>query len=58
MITNFHVALLSENIAHVTYQTESRSDGSKSLRSSIWRYESTQWRLYFHFHFHQGTRTM
>ena len=53
IITNFHAELLSENIAHVTYQTESKSDGSKSLRSSIWRYENAQWCLYFH----QGTRT-
>ena len=52
-ITNFLVNLLAENIAHVTYQTEAIKDGSKSLRSSIWRYENTSWHLYFH----QGTRT-
>jgi hypothetical protein len=54
IITNFHVELLSQNIAYVTYQTESKSDGSKSLRSSIWRDENTQWFLYFH----QGTQTI
>lgn len=54
IITNFCVNLLSENIAHVTYQTESIVDGFKSLRSSIWRYENTRWYLYFH----QGTRTL
>lgn len=54
IITNFCVNLLSENIAHVTYQTESIADNSKSLRSSIWRYKNTHWSLYFH----QGTRTV
>ena len=54
IITKFNVNLLSENIAHVTYQTESLVDSSKSLRSSIWRYENTCWYLYFH----QGTRTL
>lgn len=53
IITNFCVNLLSEKIAHVIYQTESIADGSKSLRSSIWRHENTRWYLYFH----QGTRT-
>lgn len=43
IITNFHVELLSHNIAHVTYQTESKSDGSNA-----------KWCLYFH----QGTRTI
>ena len=54
IITDFCVNLLSKNIAHVTYQTESIADSSKSLRSSIWRYENTHWSLYFH----QGTRTV
>lgn len=54
IITNFYVNLLSENIAHITYQTESIVEGSKTLRSSIWRYENTRWYLYFH----QGTRTL
>ncbi|MGG3623131.1 DUF4440 domain-containing protein [Bacillus gobiensis] len=54
IITNFNAKLLSQNIAHVTYQTESKSNGSKSLRSSIWRYENKQWCLYFH----QGTPTI
>ena len=54
IITNFHVKLLATNIAHVTYHTESIVDGVKSLRSSIWRHENTQWCLYFH----QGTRTV
>ena len=54
IITNFCVNLLSKNIAHVTYQKESKVGGSNSLRNSIWRYENSRWYLYFH----QGTRTL
>ncbi|MBS4207550.1 DUF4440 domain-containing protein [Bacillus sp. FJAT-50079] len=54
IITSFHVKSLSQHSAHVTYHTESKSNGSKSLRSSIWRYEHTRWYLYFH----QGTRSI
>lgn len=54
IITDFCVNLLAKNIAHVTYQIESKVGGSKSLRSSIWRYENSRWYLYFH----QGTRTL
>jgi hypothetical protein len=51
-IMDFQVHLLAPNLAHVTYQTESIEHGTKSLRSSIWRFENACWQMYFH----QGTR--
>lgn len=52
-VSDFKVQQLAENVAHVTFKTESKEDGKKSLRSSIWRYDQLHWKLYFH----QGTRT-
>lgn len=53
-IQNFSVQQLSSNIVHITYQTEAIDSGSRSNRSSIWKYEHEKWRLYFH----QGTPTI
>lgn len=52
-VTNFRVRELAPGIAHGTYVTEGRSDGAKSLRSSLWRHGESGWQVYFH----QGTRT-
>jgi hypothetical protein len=56
-IEDFQYALLSENVALVTYRTV-RTDPVTgqvlaSLRSSIWTNEAGAWRM----RFHQGTRT-
>jgi hypothetical protein len=56
-IVNFHCALLSDDVALVTYRTV-RTDPKSgeilaSLRSSIWTIEAGAWRM----RFHQGTRT-
>lgn len=52
-VRDFHVRELAPGLAHATYVTEARSDGAKSLRSSLWRHGGSGWQLYFH----QGTRT-
>lgn len=54
IIKNFSVQQLAPTIVHITYQTETIDNGSKSNRSSIWKYEHEKWRLYFH----QGTPTI
>ncbi|NEU28189.1 DUF4440 domain-containing protein [Paenibacillus polymyxa] len=53
VITDFNIRLLSSNIVHATYCTESIDAGNKSLRSSIWKLNEGQWQLVFH----QGTPT-
>lgn len=50
-ITHFHLHMLADTIAHITYQTTRKSDGACANRSSIWRYEDNTWRMCFH----QGT---
>lgn len=56
-IVDFHCALLSEDVALVTYRTVRTDPDSEevlaSLRSSIWTFEAGAWRM----RFHQGTRT-
>lgn len=53
-IHHFSVQQLAPHIIHITYQTEAIDSGSRSNRSSIWKYEHEKWRLYFH----QGTPTI
>lgn len=53
-IHHFSVQQLAPHIVHITYQTEAIDSGSRSNRSSIWKYEHEKWRLYFH----QGTPTI
>lgn len=53
LILEFEAKQLAENIVMTTFQTEHKQNGNKSNRSSIWRKENHQWRLYFH----QGTPT-
>lgn len=55
-IQDFHVSLLSDKIALVTYRAIKRQPGSQSiesLRSSLWIFREGRWQM----HFHQGTRT-
>jgi hypothetical protein len=56
-IVDFHCALLSDDVALVTYRTVRTDPNSgevlASLRSSIWTNEAGAWRM----RFHQGTRT-
>lgn len=56
-IVDFHCALLSDDVALVTYRTVRTDPDSgevlASLRSSIWTKEAGAW----HMRFHQGTRT-
>ncbi len=56
-IEDFRCAVLSEDVALVTYRTV-RTDATSgealaSLRSSIWKHVGGEWRM----RFHQGTRT-
>lgn len=44
-VSDFQVLALAEDVALATYRTP------RSLRSSVWRREGTQWRCVFH----QGT---
>jgi hypothetical protein len=56
-IADFECAMLSDNVALVTYRAVSDDPQTgaytASLRSSIWTNRSGRWRL----RFHQGTRT-
>jgi hypothetical protein len=56
-IVDFQCALLSDDVALVTYRTVRTDPDSgevlASLRSSIWTKEAGAWRM----RFHQGTRT-
>lgn len=54
-IQEFHVSLLSDKIALVTYRSIKRQPGSQpieSLRSSLWIFRDARWQM----HFHQGTK--
>ncbi len=42
----------AEEVAQLTYVSQ-RNDGSKTLRSSLWKLDKGQWRMIFH----QGTKT-
>ena len=55
LIQEFNCALLAEHVALVTYRAvhTDATQGTHSLRSSIWVRESGEWRLQFH----QGTPT-
>ena len=56
-IEDFQCALISDQVALVTYRTvrSDRKSGERlsSLRSSLWTREAGDWRM----RFHQGTRT-
>ena len=56
-IEEFHCAMLTPEVALVTYRTartdETTGERLASLRSSIWTRASGEWRM----RFHQGTRT-
>ena len=49
-ILDFHLEKLDENIALATYK--SKSGNNTALRSSIWKLEDGNWKMFFH----QGTR--
>ena len=52
--SGFHVAMLADDVALVTYRaTRHATPPVHSLRSSIWRLREGRWRIVFH----QGTRT-
>ena len=50
-ITQFELTPLSENVLLVHYISYNREDNSYALRTSIWKTEDSNWKLYFH----QGT---
>ena len=52
-IVGFEVIELTDCLVQTRYKTEHKQTGKKSLRSSLWRLENNQWRLFFH----QGTLT-
>ena len=52
-IVDFEVIELTDCLVQARYKTEHKQTGKKSLRSSLWRLENNQWRLFFH----QGTLT-
>jgi hypothetical protein len=53
-LSDFRVALLTDDIAHVTYRAvRYRDPPQHSLRSSIWRRRGLRWQIAFH----QGTTT-
>jgi hypothetical protein len=52
--SHFEVTLLTPELALVTYRSTWFRDGApprQALRSSLWRLEDSQWRVFFH----QGT---
>ena len=52
-IADFEVIELTDCLVQARYKTEHKHTGKKSLRTSLWRLENNQWRLFFH----QGTLT-
>lgn len=52
-IDDFEVQILTPSVALATYRLTRATDGgeTRSLRSSLWRFEEGRWRLVFH----QGT---
>ncbi len=53
--SNFHVAMLSPELALVTYRSsrvQPNQPPRQALRSSIWRLQGDHWRIVFH----QGTQ--
>mgnify|MGYP003398913578 FL=1 len=53
IIADFEVIELADCLVQARYKTEHKQTGKKSLRTSLWRLENNQWRLFFH----QGTLT-
>jgi len=51
-VENFQLRLLADGVAQLTYVSQ-RTDGSKVLRSSLWKREDGVWKMIFH----QGTKT-
>ena len=52
-ILAFEVVELTNCLFQAKYKTEHKQTGKKSLRSSLWRFDNNQWRLFSH----QGTLT-
>ena len=52
-IVDFKVIELTDCLVQARYKAEHKQTGKKSLRSTLWRFENNQWRLFFH----QGTLT-
>ncbi|CAM3843177.1 DUF4440 domain-containing protein [Mesobacillus zeae] len=50
-LNDFEISLLSENVVLATYRVIDCTRKLETLRSSIWKRESGQWRMFFH----QGT---
>lgn len=50
-LSDFDIYPLSENIVLTTYKIFNEEKEQHSLRSSIWKYENSKWRMVFH----QGT---
>ena len=50
-IADFEVIELTDCLVQAKYKKEHKQTGKKSLRSSLWRVNNNQWRLFFH----QGT---
>jgi len=50
-ITNFTLTQLSENTLLARYTSHHKNPNTQALRTSIWKQENKQWKLYFH----QGT---
>jgi len=50
-IHNFKLSVLSKDILLAHYITHHKDDGKYALRTSIWKFENSNWKMYFH----QGT---
>jgi hypothetical protein len=50
-IMQFQLDKLSENVILAHYISHDKDDNSYALRTSIWKKEDKEWKLYFH----QGT---
>lgn len=50
-VTDFQIKCLAPDSVLATYRTYKHSDGSRALRSSIWKLNEDQWQMVFH----QGT---
>lgn len=53
LVSEFRCQVLADNVALVTYRSESGNPIIAALRSSIWRRNSAGWQMVFH----QGTPT-
>ena len=50
-VTDFEIKCLATDVVLATYRTYKHNDGTRALRSSIWKFKEGKWQMVFH----QGT---